>query len=445
MLHTALWHAYNTGKGLKRYTHELERFPWLTPGGARMEMAKRLLTQIQYFGNREDALPEWKEAASIQDPVDLFRIWPSLPIVTKNDLRTRFHPTEMQQRFGIKGDISSTGGSTGEPTPYLHDEQMLKAGMAKTRYCHMQLGWRPGMPTICIWGSDRDIGKQKRLRGRISSFLTNFWIIDGYELTAKTVDAFAGLVRRLAPVSIYGFTSMLEYVAKEVLARGECFSGSVATAWNGGEMLFDSQIDLFQQAFGVPILNLYGGRELGALAYQPTRCAHLDVLRPHLFLEVVDEAGRPAAPGETGRLIWTSTVCRGTPFLRYDIGDVGCYEAADCDESGIHTIRELQGRSAGLIKTPNGKTINCIYWNHLFKEFSEVSHFQVALVNDREIHLRLVGAPFTPERELELRRALRCLLEQTPVTISWVDRIPLSPQGKLIQVVHEYHKTRRAA
>jgi len=50
---------------------ELDSFPSLAPDEQRRILAPRLLAQIQYFGRRADALPEWKEAARIRDPEDL--------------------------------------------------------------------------------------------------------------------------------------------------------------------------------------------------------------------------------------------------------------------------------------------------------------------------------------------------------------------------------------
>jgi hypothetical protein len=47
---------------------DLECFPQLRPDLQRKELGARLLKQIQYFGMREDALPEWREAARIEDP-----------------------------------------------------------------------------------------------------------------------------------------------------------------------------------------------------------------------------------------------------------------------------------------------------------------------------------------------------------------------------------------
>ena len=75
---------------------ELDRFPQLRPDEQRKQLAERLLRQIRYFGTRADALPEWREAAKIDEPEELWRIWPELPVITKNDLRNRFPAAEME-------------------------------------------------------------------------------------------------------------------------------------------------------------------------------------------------------------------------------------------------------------------------------------------------------------------------------------------------------------
>jgi phenylacetate-coenzyme A ligase PaaK-like adenylate-forming protein len=438
MFSAALWNAYCRLQGMSKWWTDLDSFQAITPAEARAELARRLLAQMHYFGTRDDSLPEWREAAKVRNPDELWGIWPDLPIVSKQDLQKRFLPHEIKRRFDIKGIITSTGGSTGEPTWFLHDAGMQQATKATNVYCRLKVGWRPGLPTIIVWGSERDIGKQQAFSRRALLRLANLLLIDAYELTSATVDKVLDLVRKHPAVGIYGFSSMLEFIARETLARGDLPpAGRVVAAWNGGEMLYESQCECFRDAFGLPILNYYGARELSSMAYQPQAGASLKVLRPLLFMEIVDEHGKPVGPGETGRLIWTNTACRGTPFMRFDVGDVGCYDAGDCDESGIRAIRQLQGRFAGLLKLPNGKTINCIFWNHILKEYPEVEQFQIVLRSDRKILFRLKGTPFSPERELELRQRLGILLSEVPVSISWVEEIPLTPQGKLVQVVRE--------
>ena len=43
------------------------------------------------------------------------------------------------------------------------------------------------MPIISIWGSERDIGKSKKLTGRISYYLRNYKVVDGYGLDETKV------------------------------------------------------------------------------------------------------------------------------------------------------------------------------------------------------------------------------------------------------------------
>lgn len=420
-----------------RPTTDLESFPNLNPQEQRLELAGRLLAQLRYFGSRGDALPEWKDAGRLADPDELWRLWPSLPILTKRTLQTRFPAAEIQEQYG--GRVNASGGSTGEPTRFVHDTDMQRAVLAGNIYTRRRMGWQPGMATIIVWGSERDIGRQTGTwRSRLLLRLLREHLVDGYQLTQQTVERVLKLVRSERPVAIYGFTSMLEYVARAVVEQGIAVpAGAVAAAWNGGEMLFPEQVQRFQKAFGVPLLNRYGGREISTIACQHQPGGPLWVLRPWVFLEVVDDYGRPAVPGQIGRLIVTSTICRGTPFLRYDIEDLGVFDAVDQGESGISALRELVGRRAGVVRLADGRVINNLYWNHLMKEFPEVRQFQVVYKRSGEIWLSLAGTGMTSAREAELRGMVRHLLAQIPLKLIWTDQIPRTAEGKLLQVVCE--------
>ncbi|MEZ6046570.1 MAG: AMP-binding protein [Planctomycetaceae bacterium] len=423
---------------LERDVRQLERYATYSPAQMRELMNQRLWDQIQYFGNREDALPEWKAAAEIQDPDDLREVWSQLPILTKQDLQSRFDPRAMQQQFNMKGICASTGGSTGEPVHFFHDEAMMRHKAAARIFCRKQFGWKPGMPIVCIWGSERDVGQSQTFKGRFSSFVQNVHIIDGYHLDDKTVRRVREQIRKHAPVALYGFTTMLEYVAREMLAAGENYIGQVAAAWNGGEMLYPEQSQLFQRVFGVPILNFYGGRELSSMAYQTGFCESMKLIRPNLFLEIVDQEGKPVEPGQPGRLICTNTINRGTPFVRFDIGDLGMSTADDQDESGIHSLSKLHGRSAGVIHLANGKTINNLRYGTIsLKTTRTCAQFQVAIIDGQELEVRLCGEPLSAEREEKLKQVIQNFVSPLPFRICWVESIKRTKQGKLVQVVRE--------
>jgi phenylacetate-CoA ligase len=417
---------------------ELNSFAALPPDRQRERLSRRLLDQVQYFGRREDALPEWREAARIQDPAELWKIWPSLPVITKQMLHTQFEPSQMQRRFGLEGRIDATGGSTGEPTRFFHDWPMLRAITAQVTYTMIRMGWRTGMPIVSIWGSERDIGKDVPRKVQWHYRLTRQYSVDGYSLTDNTTDRVLALIQRKQPVALYGFTSMLDFVATQVMDRGfQVAPGWVKAAWNGGEMLFEDQATRFRSAFHTPLFNRYGGRELSTMACQYTDAGPLVLLRPWLMVDVVNEQGKPVSPGESGRLLWTSTVCRGTPFLRYEVEDWGHFRAGDETEAGITALGGIDGRSAGVWRAPSGKTINNLYWNHLFKEFSEVRQFQVIIRKEGTLCFLFRGNGWSPEKEQKFRQTYTRFLGEIPSEIRWVDEIPRTSRGKRMQVVRE--------
>lgn len=419
-------------------TEELDRFQTLDPAAQRRLLAEKMLAQIRYFGAREDALPEWREAARITDPEEIWRVWPALPIVTRDMLRERFPAAGMGSRFGLTGQVSSTGGSTGEPTAFFHDSGMLAANNALVHWLELRMGWRPGMAIITVWGSERDIGRGVPWKVRRHYNLTRQMLIDGYQLTPETAARVVAGIERYRPVAVYGFTSMLEEVARLTLTGNlHVSTGAVAVAWNGGEALLESQSELFRRAFGVPILNRYGSREIGGIACQFRAGEALAVSRPWCFVEIVDDAGRPVAAGQSGRVLVTSTVCRGTPFLRYVLGDLASAEPSLITEAGIGGLRQIDGRIAGMIDLPDGRRVNNLFWNHALKEFTEIVQFQVTLRKDDTLLLRLRGSGMDPQREAELRRLLNHLLAGFRLEIQWVTQIPLTVRGKLLQVVNE--------
>jgi phenylacetate-CoA ligase len=436
------WRRYERQYDVAAVAGTMDEFRRRAPGDARRLLAARLRDQLRYFAARSDALPEWRDAARIEDLDALWAAWPSLPILTKADLRGRFSASALRAG-GVEGQFSSTGGSTGEPTTFIHDTASVRRMNAIMHVARQALGWRPGMPTICVWGAQRDIGQgltgYRRIRHDLTNRLSRLREVDGFALTDDTARRVHDqLLASRRGAAIYGFSSMLDHVARVVQQRRwEVPAGLVRVAWNGGEMLHEEQVSRFRSVFGVPILDYYGGREVGTIAAQHEAGGPLHLVRPYVFVELIGEDGAPVAPGEPGRVVVTSTEGRGTPFLRYDIGDVATCNAQGVDASGVTRLDALVGRAGSVLRLPNGATVSNNYWNHLFKELDEVAQFQVRLRADGSLRLNFVGRRFAEGREAWLRNVLRAFLGPMPIEIAWVDAIPPTRLGKRLQVVVE--------
>ncbi|WP_406504231.1 aldehyde dehydrogenase family protein [Streptomyces sp. NBC_00212] len=131
--------------------------------------------------------------------------------------------------------------------------------------------------------------------------------------------------------------------------------GGIRKIYYGGEHFTDEQRRILVETFGIEVVHsiTYGSTDLGPLGYQCTRSTggvhhlHADL---HT-LEIVEvDADRPVAPGETGRLVFTTRARRGQHLDRYVIGDLGRALPGRCP-CGSHAPRfELLGRLGEVMR-----------------------------------------------------------------------------------------------
>ncbi|MFB1418443.1 long-chain-fatty-acyl-CoA reductase [Klebsiella michiganensis] len=130
--------------------------------------------------------------------------------------------------------------------------------------------------------------------------------------------------------------------------------GGIQKLLLGGEHMGAAQRD-YIHGFGVKTIRsaLYGSVDAGPLGHA---CAHCPDGIFHLmtdiqWLEIVDPLDdRPVAPGEAGRLLFTSTAREGQKVIRYDIGDMGRWLPGECPCSAPSPRFELLGRHGSLVR-----------------------------------------------------------------------------------------------
>jgi phenylacetate-CoA ligase len=233
-------------------------------------------------------------------------------------------------------------------------------------------------------------------------------------------------------------TSVLGEVARRFRDRG------LRLDRLAGISTFGSQVGpqlrpLVREAFGLEISDMYSASEVGHIALQCPRFPHYHVTAECTLVEVLNEAGEPCGPGETGSVVVTSLHNYAMPFLRYRLGDLAEVGAPCPCGRGLPVLQEIVGRDRDLVVLPSGARQHVSYGSRKFAEYEQIQQLQIVQKTVRDLEVKLVvrGA-FGQAEEEELRQKLATAFEpDMRIAFAYVDAIPRGPSGKLEDFVSE--------
>lgn len=141
-----------------------------------------------------------------------------------------------------------------------------------------------------------------------------------------------------------------------------------------------------EDRFECPVLDIYSLNEVGPVGVFDVRAGGHLLLQPRLFVEILDRAGQPVAPGQRGEITVTGGFNFCLPLLRYRTGDYGSL-ALHADGP---VIIGLSGRSPVRFRTAAGDWINNIDVTHALHPLA-IPHFGFHQRSDGSVILRLAA------------------------------------------------------
>ncbi|WP_285796100.1 AMP-binding protein [Micromonospora sp. NBRC 107095] len=169
-----------------------------------------------------------------------------------------------------------------------------------------------------------------------------------------------------------------------------------------GEVLTSAARQRLVEYFGCQIYDLYGMREVGTIAAQCERGAyHIEAER--IWLEVVDENGRPVPDETQGEIVITNLVNEAMPLIRYRTGDLGALRVSPCECVRPHKVLSLVGgRRPGMIRLSEDKTVDAFRVVSTIRRYP-IERFQVIQESDLSVTILVSpGASFTEAHEREI-------------------------------------------
>jgi phenylacetate-CoA ligase len=361
-----------------------------------------------------------------------------IPPLTKANVRAHFDDLISSRFPHSKLHFSATGGSTGDPMPYAMDSSCLWMSLATRDRGFAGAGLPPGGRILKIWGSTldvkRDNSKLRRAWGRLTGTVT----LPAFEMPPD-IEKWVDLMNRWRPHVLVGYAGAVARFARQCLDKGQRPRWKPRGTIVSAEMLTPEMRADIEAAFGAPVYNRYGLRELANVAQETDARNGLEIFEYAKWVEVLGPRDEPVGLGELGRIIITDLWNYGFPLIRYDTGDVGRLSTSRSPH-GRQTLglAEVMGRVTDFLIDNEGRAVSGVIVPHLMKDFPAVAKFQARQSREGDVQIQLVcEGDLSPDDHERIVSVIGRHLSGISVRIQLVDAIPVPPSGKHRPVISE--------
>jgi len=420
-----------------RYWQELEHSQWMTAAELEALQTDRLRRLLEHaFERSEYCAKEWRERgldpAMISSTADLAR-W---PIVSRNDIRVnraRMRTTE------LKTIVKATGGSSGEPLRFDIDEESYQRRMGMWFRGYGWAGAVPGSKQLYLWGTA--IGQRSllaRAKDVAYNALNRRRVVGCFDADSSLAGRFLESLEAYRPDCVVAYTNPLYDIAREIERTGRSALHVPRSIIVGAEKLHDFQRVAIERAFRAPVFETYGSREFMLIGAECEQHMGLHLSTEHLIVEIVDDAGRPVAPGVEGNVVITDLTNYALPFIRYENGDRAVMRAGSCAcGRSLPMLERVVGRRLDVLLASHGRTIPGEFFPHLVKDFPSVRRFQVVQERTDLVRFLIEGDEDASGERDSLQRLVReAFGPEVRVDFERVDRISHTPASKRQVVVN---------
>lgn len=347
-----------------------------------------------------------------------------LPIVDKEMLRADMESVyTIPKRGSVEGH---TGGTTGKSLVVLMTPEDMMKRMAMLDHFKHRVGFEHRKMRRATFNGKHIVPPNSKAK--------TFWrynaackqmIYSTFHINEENLERYVKSLNTFQPHALDGFfTSMLDianYIERNEIEMSFHPVGIFPTS----ETVTQSGRQLLERVFGCRVYDQYASSEGAPFV---TECA-AGTLHIELSSGVFE-------PGEDDEVLVTSFTTRGTPLIRYAIGDSMVLGGGTECECGIAstTVSSISGRKDDFLYRADGAKINGGNVANLFKNMPNAL-IRAQLTQDRmnEVHIALQVDVhrYSPRYDSQLREEfLHKFGSGTSLVIEHVTEIPREPSGK---------------
>lgn len=379
----------------------------------------------------------WQKAHELPDRIGSLAEFAEFPALTKGHLRDHqdlvFAHADPRRTY-------STGGSTGAPVRFPRggrseaDERYASGGVSRSWW-----GVEPGDRYVHLWGHGDYIGSGARATWhRYKRLLADYVLgavrLNAYDVSDEVLEQQCRSILRADPQLIVAYASSIYRVARHANAHGYDMRrlGALKAVLATADTSSDTDRELIESTFGVPLINEYGSSEMGPIAVSHESTWPLRVLWDTVLVT-----------HNEGSLRVTSLHARAFPLINYEMGD----EAVDLKRvaGSVLEIGQVKGRTQEIVRfrSTDGTVvaIHTMLPVHIFKTLPEIRSVQVQQ-RGRVVALLVTADSRVVPGELKTYFVEQLAKEHqgidaSCITVEQIDRPVLTPRGKQLFLIGE--------
>ena len=364
-------------------------------------------------------------------------VWARIPVLSRSDVQDagdKLISTAIPESHGKTYDIS-TSGSTGRPikargtrvVQLIWDVLTLREHLWQRRDFSGKLAAIRSFPQ---GGADYPKGAVSQTWGRSNQGVFQSGPSVMLSVGTRMEEQAEWLGRQQADY-LLTYPSVLRELLVYCQSEGKSFP-SLRQVRTLSEILPAETRRLCRDLWGLEIADLYSTQENGYIAFQCPEEGAYHVQAESVLLEVLDPAGNPCGPGESGEVVVTGLHNFAMPMLRYAVGDMAeVGEPCPCGR-GLPVLKQIFGRVRNMLVRPDGRRVRAPIGDIWEAEVPEIRQIQMIQRTMEEVEIKLVTTrPLSAEEEQVVRDWFHHRSDHLfDVTLSYHDEIPRGPSGK---------------
>ncbi|MCF7823972.1 MAG: phenylacetate--CoA ligase family protein [Candidatus Marinimicrobia bacterium] len=397
----------------------------------------RFLEFINYVTNHSEFYKNYYADIDLSQIKDVTGI-SLLPVMEKETLRRNIKT--IKTISPNKSYVGHTGGTTGKSLEVYYRWDDIQDRFAMLDAFREKYGYKFGKRTA--WFSGKTILNKKDERKKRFWKLDYFFNIRYYStfhITQENIPYILEDLNWYQPKIISGFPSNLFEIANTARLNDLRVTFKPDIIFTTAETLIKEQIDVIEEVFNCKVFDQYASSEGAPFLFQCQKGRmHFQLLSG--IIEIVDENMKPAQEGE---ILVSSFTTRGTPLVRYRIGDKMSWsnEICDCGDTQP-VIKSVQGREIEYIYSRERGKINLGNISNCVKNLNGVVKFQIIQDKLDEIDVKIITdqSHYSGEDENEFKKELVDRLgELIKINFHYVQDIEKSASGKYSIVKNNIH------